>query len=102
MFDFLEPITQDNIHELIPGEWIWDKALCERAEHKRTIFAKKILEPIGFRQIHILDIDRCSPLPYSKPWMLSTIDGYHGPYAWEIYEYGRFYKFKKEATDDAD
>lgn len=99
MFDFMEPITKYNIHDLKPGEWIWDKALCERSEHKRTIFAEKTLEPIGFRQIHILDIDRYHTLQYSKPWMLSTIDGDHGHYAWEIYERGRFYKFKKEATE---
>lgn len=100
MLDFLEPITPENISDIKPGEWIWDNTLCERKEHKRTIFAEVISEPCGFRQVDILDIDRYRPLEYSKPWMLSTIDGDHGHYVWEIYERGRFYKFKKEATDD--
>lgn len=88
-----EPITFDNLHELNPGEWIWDNKLIFRRDHKRSIYPDMIEEPIGFRQIHILDIDS---IPFLKPFMLSSIDGGHGYHTWEIFEDGRFYKFRKD------
>ena len=88
-----EPITCENLHELQPGEWIWDNKLVFRRAHKRTIYPDTIEEPIGFRQIHILDIDS---IPYLKPFMLSSIEGHHGYHIWENLEEGRFYKFRKD------
>lgn len=97
MNDFLmklmEPINMDNMHELKPGEWIWDSECVNRREHRRTLYQETIIEPIGFRQIHILDLD-LFPRWSSKPFMLSTIDG--DGYIWQYFQIGRFYKFKKE------
>lgn len=98
--DSLELITEYNIQDLEPGDWIWDDKLALRVEHKRSLNRHQIMEPSGFRQIHILDIDWSYGLRYSKPWMLSTFDDWRGGYAWEIYDYNRFYKFKKENVND--
>lgn len=98
--DLLELITEENIYELQPGDWIWDNKLIERRAHKRTIHSETITEPMGFRQIHILDIDTQYGLIYSKPFMLSSVDGlYHTSY-WEIFELNRYYKFKKENRNE--
>lgn len=96
----LELITGENIHELEPGDWIWDDGLRTRSAHERSLTWHNIEETIGFRQIHILDLDFPYGLRYSKPWMLSDIDSYNGGYAWEIFDYNRFYKFKKEKKND--
>lgn len=88
-----EPITIDNLHELQPGEWIWDNRIITRRAHKRSIYGETVDEPIGFRQIHILDIDS---IPYLKPFMLSNIDDRHGYSSWVNLEDGRFYKFRKD------
>lgn len=88
--DLFEPITYENIHELEPGEWIWDDKQTARREHRMTLDPKSIVEPMGFRQIHILDFEM------SKPFMLSRFDGFHTGYEWVFFEPGRFYKFKKK------
>ena len=95
--ELMEPITADNIHELKPGEWIWDNQDIGRREHRRTLDPKTVVEKIGFRQIHILDLD-LYPRWSSHPFMLSSIevDGYK----WEYFEYGRYYKFKKRGGSD--
>ena len=98
-----EPITYDNIHELKPGEWIWDNKTEPRRAHKRTVYNESVVEPIGFRLVHILDIDwRWS----NKPFMLSSVDnvGFGSGMSWVCFEQNRFYKFKKEhrCYDDED
>lgn len=93
--NLLEPITEKNVRELSPGEWIWDNSPIERREHCRSLNSNKIVEPRGFRQIHILDLYTPYGLQYSKIFMLSNIDGQRGGYTWEIFEYNRYYKFKK-------
>lgn len=95
--DLFEPITYENIRELKPGEWIWDSKTISRREHSRTLWPEAIEEPIGFRQIHILD-RKDFPRFSSKPFMLSDIDSSHGGYTWTYFELGRFYKFRKEKT----
>lgn len=92
-----EPITRNNIHELEPGEWIWDNAQINRREHRRSLWPESIVEPIGFRQIHIIDP---SSIPMSKPFMLSTIDGRHHYYSWEYFSENRYYRFKRRKLDD--
>ena len=93
-FDDLELITFENLHELKPGEWIWDSKIITRRAHKRSIYVESVQEPTGFRQIHILDIDS---IPTSKPFMLSSIDniGFGNGDEWVCFEINRFYKFKK-------
>lgn len=88
-----ELITHENIHELHPGEWIWDNKPQARRAHKRSIYNESILEPIGFRQIHILDLETH---PKTKPFMLSSIDniGFGSGTSWVYFEPNRFYKFK--------
>lgn len=88
-----EPITFENVRELQPGEWIWDNKMIFRRAHKKSIYPDYIEEPIGFRQINVLDIDS---VPYLKPFMLSAIDGDRGYHLWECLEDGRFYKFRKD------
>ena len=91
--DLMEPITPENLHELTPGEWIWDNETISRRVHKKQISDERIREPIGFRQIHILDADDNG---YGKrPFMLSTID-FRDNHMWECLKPNRFYKFKKE------
>jgi hypothetical protein len=92
----MEPITPENIHELTPGEWIWDNETISRRDHKRQIGDDRVTEPIGFRQIHILDADENRY--WMQPFMLSTIDS-RDSHVWEHLEPNRFYKFKKEKED---
>lgn len=87
----LVPITRENIYTLKPGDWIWDDKLIERREHKRSLYSEKITEPIGFRQIHILDLDGFRSWN-NKPFMLSSIDSTHySNYSWVYFEENRFY-----------
>lgn len=98
--DILELITFENLHELKPGEWIWDNKIITRRAHKRSIYCESVQEPTGFRQIHILDIES---IPTLKPFMLSNIDniGFGSGSEWVHFEINRFYKFKnKERKDD--
>ena len=93
--DLFEPITYENIHELEPGEWIWDNKTQARRAHKKSIYIESVVESIGFRIVHILDIDFQFS---SKPFMLSSIDniGFGSGMEWVYFELGRFYKFRKE------
>lgn len=87
--DLFEPITYENLHELEPGEWICDDKPIRKREHCRSWNSKYIDEPIGFRQIDILDTS-----PYlSKPFMLTN--GKDGKTLWEYFQLGRFYRFKR-------
>ena len=88
----LIPITRENIYALKPGEWIWDDKLIERKVHRRSLGDETISEPIGFRQIHILDLDRFDSGWCTKPFMLSDIDNYTpgGP-IWVHFQQNRFY-----------
>ena len=95
--NLLELITTDNIHELQPGEWIWDNKLIERTEHAASIDPKPIVEPIGFRQIDILDLKDFHRFSWT-PFMLTNIDSSypHRPHSWVYWENNRFYRFRKE------
>ena len=95
--NLLELITTENIHELQPGEWIWDSKLIERREHARSLNHKTITEPIGFRQIDILDLKVFQRFSWT-PFMLTNIDSSypHRPHSWVYWENNRFYRFKKE------
>ena len=97
MLDLMEPITPENLHELTPGEWIWDNDAISRRDHKRQISDGRVTEPIGFRQIHILDADENRY--WMQPFMLSTIDS-RGSHVWEHLEPNRYYKFKKKKETD--
>lgn len=92
--DILEPITKDNLHELQPGEWIWDNLPIERGAHKKSMVYEAITEPIGFRQIDILDFN-LYPNYSRHPFMLSTIDKFYNNTEWAAFEEGRYFKFKK-------
>lgn len=93
VMELMEPITRIDItYELKPGEWIWDSKLVRRRAHERSLMHEPVLEPVGFRQIHILNTEDF-PRFTSKPFMLSDID--RGGYNWEYFEEGRFYRFKK-------
>lgn len=85
----LVPITYENINTLKPGDWIWDDKPIERKEHERSLNPETIYEPIGFRQIHILDIKDFGTIFNDKPFMLSDI--HKGGYRWVRFEEGRFY-----------
>ena len=87
----LEPITAENLSELRPGEWIWDNNRVSKIAHKRSLKQEKIFEPVGFRQIHILDLAEY-PRFTDKPFMLSDV--YRGKNTWERFVEGRFFKFK--------
>lgn len=93
----LEPVTQDNLHELQPGEWIWDDKLVERRVHKATLGNETILEPIGFRQITILDLN-LYPRWSSKPFQLSDTNSlsFESRGGWTYFEEGRFYKLSRK------
>lgn len=101
VMNFLEPITHENIYDLEPGEWIWDNKSVTRRVHERCLDDKIITEPIGFRQIDILDLAGFSVIN-THPFMLSSIDDIRGlrGYRWEYFEPGRFYRFKKEETNN--
>lgn len=94
ILNLLEPITYENIHELHPGEWIWDSKIYARRAHRKSIYIESVAEPIGFRQVHILDIQDF-PAFSTKPFMLSSIDniGFGRGTEWVYFEEGRFYKF---------
>lgn len=93
----LEPITNENIHELPPGEWIWDDNLIERRIHKLSLGGETVIEPIGFRQINILDLN---PYPRwnSKPFELSDVEGlgFDARSGWTYFEEGRFYRLERK------
>lgn len=95
-----EPITYDNIHLLQPGDWIWDNKDIVRWEHKRTLKIEKpnITEPIGFRQIDVLDLKDFGTLWNNKPFMLTDIDNRfsNDPRNWVYFEEDRFYMFKRK------
>lgn len=90
----LIPITMNNIHELKPGDWIWDDKKVERARHAQCLDGSVIFEPCGFRIIHILRLDRS--VYDNKLFMLSDIDRGSISYTWEYFEEGRFFMFEKE------
>ena len=77
VMQFLEPIIYENICELEPGEWIWDNCLVTRLVHERCLDKKTTKEPIGFRQIDILDLAGFSVIN-THPFMLSSIDDIRG------------------------
>lgn len=92
MMQFLEPITYDNIRELHPGEWIWDNKIVERDAHERNLYSEIIKEPMGFRQIDILDLSGFGVFNY-RPFFLSN--AYKDGAKWEYFEGNRFYRFKR-------
>ena len=92
LMSIMKPITEENLSELKPGEWIWDNMLTAKNAHKRTLKYEKITEPVGFRQVHILDITGFRKAT-DKPFMLS--DHTQGGNKWVHFEEGRFFKFKK-------
>lgn len=108
IMNLLEPITYDNIHELKPGEWIWDDKPKTRRQHRRSLSKDTIIEPTGFRQIHIMDEDDVRDFKWcnASPFMLSTIDDDKINYVWANFKEGRFYRFKalheKEEKENVD
>ena len=94
ILNLLEEITYENLRELHPGEWIWDSKLHARRAHKQSIYNESVVEPIGFRQVHVLQL-RDYPMFSDKPFMLSSIDntGFGSGTNWVRFEQGRFYKF---------
>ena len=86
------PITRDNIYQLEPGEWIWDSATISRRVHKQTLSDERVTEPIGFRQVDILDL-KLWPRWSSTPFTLSNTDT--GRSFWTYFEEGRFFMFKR-------
>lgn len=92
ILDLLEPITCENILELTPGEWIWDDKSTIREAHKASIYSESVVEPVGFRQVHILTAEYFSRYGI-KPFMLSSIDT---AAEWLYFEEGRFYRFKRK------
>ena len=92
----LVPITQYNIYSLKPGNWIWDDKLVERREHKRSLWPETTTEPIGFRQIHILDLKDFGTIFNNQPFMLSDIDGRNPGPRWVHFEEDRFYMLRRK------
>ena len=93
IMDILEPITEENIVDLKPGDWIWDNQPIIRDEHRASLRPTKITEPYGFRQVDILDI---SYLRWSgKPFMLSNANDGKSGCKWVYFQRDRFFKFKK-------
>ena len=90
--NILEPITETDLYTLKPGEWIWDNKRVAKAVHKRTLSYQKTYEPIGFRQIHILDA-RNYPKYTDKPFMLTNHLS-ETANVWEPFEEGRYFRFK--------
>lgn len=97
--DIFEPITNENLSELVPGEWIWDNQNTRRRLHEKKLHAELIEEPAGFRQIAILDLD-LYPKYSRHPFMLSTIDKYNSNTEWCPFEPDRYFKFKKGCNYD--
>lgn len=93
----LEPITRDNLNELKPGEWIWDDKIVKRRPHEATLGDETIMEPIGFRQITILDL-KLYPRWSSTPFRLSDVEGldFDARSAWTYFEEGRFFMIKRK------
>lgn len=91
----LVPITRENVYTLKPGDWIWDDKPITRRIHERTLGNETVTEPIGFRLIHILDLDGFHRWN-TKPFMLSDIDDSHGGYRWIYFEENRFYMCAKK------
>ena len=91
----LVPITRENIYTLKPGDWIWDDKAIERRVHNRTLGHETVTEPIGFRLIHILDLDGFHSWN-TKPFMLSQFDNGHHGYVWVYFEENRFYMCSKK------
>lgn len=90
LMNILEPITENDLYSLRPGEWIWDNKRIAKAAHKRCLTYEKVYEPIGFRQIHIIESPK--DLKYaSKPFMLSDHTS-NVANRWEPYEYGRYFR----------
>lgn len=94
LLEMMKPITRDNIDRLRLGEWIWDNHSIEKSKHGKKLGWDKIQEPIGFRQVHIIEDDPFIRNHSSIVFMLS--DTYRGGYYWEYFEEGRFYMFRKE------
>ena len=92
VMQFLEPITYENICELEPGEWIWDSKIIERDIHERNLTFETIEEPIGFRQIDILNLSGFGVFN-CRPFALSNV--YKKGSTWEYFTENRFYRFKK-------
>ena len=93
LMKILEPITAENLNELRPGEWIWDRQLIVKNAHKRTMRVETIIEPVGFRQIHILNVDDY-PRKTTKPFLLS--DSIQGGNFWTEFKEGIFFRIKRE------
>ena len=91
-----EPITASNLKDLKPGDWIWDNKNVSRRKHQRSLNPnERIQEPIGFRLVHILDLEDY-PQYSSKPFMLTNIDDGITGYSWVCFEEERFYKLKEK------
>lgn len=91
--NLFEVITEDKLSKLSPGDWIWDNKIVLNNKHERSLSTELINEPIGFRQIHILDL-KDYPSFSSKPFMLSDCSRNIG-HEWVHFEPNRFYMFKK-------
>ena len=96
--DLFIPITYENFGILKPGDWIWDNKEIIRKVHGRSLSMDKptITEPIGFRQIDILDLKDFGTYWNTKPFMLTNIDNRFScdPRSWDYFEEGRFFMFK--------
>lgn len=90
LMNILEPITEKDLYSLRPGEWIWDNKRIGKPAHKRSLKMEKVFEPIGFRQIHILDVYDY-PKKTDKPFMLTDHISERAN-SWEPYEYGRYFR----------
>jgi hypothetical protein len=93
------PITRENIYTLKSGDWIWDDKPIERREHAYSLRPETVTEPIGFRQIHILDLRDFAAGWKTKPFMLSDIDSDHYGYRWVYFEENRFYMCKSDSEE---
>jgi hypothetical protein len=93
--NLLEPLTHEDVYKLKPGDWIWDNKFVERRVHRRSLFDEKMMEPIGFRLVHILDLEAFTRYS-NKPFMLSNIDQYMRSYSWEPFIEGRYFKIREE------
>lgn len=97
LMNVMEPITKDNIDDLRPGEWIWDNKRVKRPTHYLAMYPNTdgakfgTYEPIGFRQIHILDVPAIATT--RQIFKLST-NSAERAYTWEQFEENRFYKLK--------
>lgn len=94
LMNLLEPITRKNIHELKPGEWIWDNWHVYRMGHTRESMYAHVPERIGFRMISLLDLKY---FEYSnKPFMLTDVDDGRTGGVWPTFKEDRFYRFKRK------